>query len=82
MPLNIRDPRAAQLAKELAELRGTTMTTEIVNALENEVRRERQSMPLAKRLTALGGRTVAMAGPKAKRKNLTKIERAALWGDD
>lgn len=82
MPLNVRDPRAAALARELAERRGTNMTTEIVNALENEVRRAREAVPLATRLQALADRTVEMAGRKATRKRLTKAERRALWGDD
>ncbi len=82
MPLNIRDPRAAELAKELAERRGTTMTTAIVQALEGELRREREATPLAQRLAALADKTLAMAGPRATRKRLTKAERNALWGDD
>ncbi len=41
MPLNIRDPRAAELAKELAARRKITMTAAIIEALQNEIKRER-----------------------------------------
>ena len=50
MPLNIRDPRAAELAKELAARRKITMTAAIIEALQNEIKRERDKVPLRERL--------------------------------
>ena len=44
--LSIRDPRAAELAKQLAAQRKTTMTEAIIVALENELKRERETLPL------------------------------------
>jgi len=64
--LTIRDPRAAALAKQLAEVRQTTMTQAVVTALENELRQGREAAPLPVRLRALGKKATAMAGPKAR----------------
>jgi hypothetical protein len=54
--LSIRDPRAAELAKELAAHRKTTMTEAIIVALENELQRERDKLPLPDRLARLAER--------------------------
>jgi antitoxin VapB len=78
MPLNIRDTRAAQLARELARRRGTTMTQAIIDALEAEIEREREARPLAERLLAIAADLKAAAGPK--RRTMTKDEIDALWG--
>jgi antitoxin VapB len=78
MPLNIRDPRAAELAKELAAKRGTTMTGAIVAALENELRREREKEPLRERLSRLADKAKALAGPHAR--DVSKEEIDAMWG--
>ena len=78
MPLNIRDPRAAELAKELALRRNSTMTAVIVEALEAELRRERQKAPLRERLAKLAEETLAMAGPNAH--EVTKEDIDAMWG--
>ena len=46
MGLNIKNPETCELAKELAELTGESMTTAITNALAErllQVRRERQA---------------------------------------
>jgi len=64
--LTIRDPRAAALAKQLPEVRQTTMTQAVVTALENELRQGREAAPLPVRLRALGKKATAMAGPKAR----------------
>ena len=76
--LTIRDPRAAVLAKRLAEARNTTMTQAVVTALERELRRERDAIPLAARIDALASRARAMAGPDAR--TMTKEEIDALSG--
>ena len=66
MPLNIRDPRAAELAKELAALRKTTMTAAIIEALQNEIKRERDKVPLRERLAQIALTTRALAGRKGR----------------
>ena len=50
--LNIRNPRAHELAKELAERRKTGITEVVIQALEHELERERATIPLAQRLAA------------------------------
>lgn len=76
--LSIRDPRAAQLAKKLAKKRKSTMTNVIIEALENELRKERDKEPLVDRLAKLAEKATAMAGPKQS--EITKEEIDALWG--
>ncbi len=44
--LNIRNPRAHELAKELAERRKTGITEVVIQALEHELERERATIPL------------------------------------
>jgi antitoxin VapB len=66
MPLNIRDPRAAELAKELAARRKITMTAAIIEALQNEIKRERDKVPLRERLALLALTTRALAGRKGR----------------
>jgi antitoxin VapB len=76
--LTIRDPRAAALAKALAEARQTTMTQAVVTALENELRQDRKGAPLVQRLRALALKARAMAGPDAR--EMTKDEIDELSG--
>ncbi|PZQ11934.1 MAG: hypothetical protein DI565_17295 [Ancylobacter novellus] len=42
MVLNIRNPRADALARELAELKGTSITEAVVTALDDAVRARRK----------------------------------------
>jgi antitoxin VapB len=76
--LTIRDPRAAVLAKRLAQARQITMTQAVVTALEQELRRDREATPLATRLAAIAGKARALAGPHAR--EMTKDEIDALSG--
>lgn len=76
-PLNIRNPRAHALAKELATLRQTGITDAVIAALENELRRERESVPLAERLDAIAKRLRAKAGPHGR--EVTEAERDEMW---
>ena len=78
MPLNIRDPRAAALARDLAKRRGTTMTEAIITALEAEIERERAVTPLAARLAAIADDLVAKSRPGGRR--LTRDDIDELWG--
>lgn len=76
--LTLRDPRAAILARKLAETRGTTMTEAVVAALTRELRREREAIPLPTRLRALADKAHAMAGPNGR--VMTQDEIDALSG--
>ena len=77
MALNIRDIRAEQLAKELASHRHITMTQAVIEALSNELERERQKVPLAQRIEAL--RQSHFNGVM-RGKDMTKDEIDAMWG--
>lgn len=77
-PLNIRNPRAHELARELASLRGIGLTDAVIAALENELRREREEVPLAERLDVIAKRMLAKSpGPIGP--PLTREERDAMW---
>lgn len=76
--LSIRDPRAAELAKKLAAQRKTTMTEAIIVALENELKRERERVPLPERLARLAEKARELAGPKGR--SVPKEEIDEFWG--
>ncbi len=78
MSLSIRDPRAAELARDLAQRRGTTMTAAIISALEAELSRERAARPLGDRVSAIADGLLAQAKPGGR--EMTKDEIDALWG--
>ncbi len=75
--LNIRNPRARALARELAELRKVSITDAVVDALQAELRRERASVPLEDQLAALADRVMAKAGQGGR--TVTEDERDAMW---
>ncbi len=78
MPISIRDPKAAELARKLATKRGTTMTQAIISALEESLRHDREKMPLEDRFM----KTVEdfnARNPDARPK-LKKSEIDAFWG--
>lgn len=72
--LTIRDPRAAVLARRLADARQTTMTQAVVTALEQELRRDRDATPFATRLGAIARKGQAMAGPNARAVSKDEID--------
>jgi antitoxin VapB len=78
--LNVRDPRAAVLAKRLGRLRGQSMTEATIYALEAAIRREqeRERTPLAERLAAIARDLRAKGGPNGR--ELTREEIDAMWG--
>jgi antitoxin VapB len=78
MPLNIRDPRAHALAKELAAKRGTNMTQAIISALQSELRRERERPSLEDRLAGIARQLKTDAG--ASGRDMTKDEIDEMWG--
>jgi antitoxin VapB len=59
MPLNIRSEEVNQLAEKLAVRKGINKTEAVKLALENELRRVEQAVPLRERLRALQERVLA-----------------------
>jgi len=78
MNLQIRDPRARDLARQLAEKRKISMTEAVIEALESELQREREQIPLADRLAAISNDLRAKAGSGGR--DLTKDEIDEMWG--
>lgn len=59
MPLNIRSEAVNQLAEKLAARTGINKTEAVKRALENELRRIEQAVPLRERLRPLQDRVLA-----------------------
>ena len=78
MNLQIRDPRARDLARQLAEKRKISMTKAVIEALESELQREREQIPLSERLAAISNDLRAKAGSGGR--DLTKDEIDEMWG--
>ncbi|RVD39238.1 transcriptional regulator [Mesorhizobium sp. M4B.F.Ca.ET.215.01.1.1] len=78
MNLQIRDPRARELARRLAEKRKISMTEAVIEALESELQRERQRIPLAKRLAVIAEDFRAKAGQGGR--VMSKDEIDEMWG--
>jgi len=76
--LQIRDPRAHELASELATRRKISMTDAVIDALEAELRRERKRIPLADRLAVISGELRGKARPGCH--DISKDEIDAMWG--
>lgn len=78
MNLQIRDPRAHELARQLAAKRNVSMTDAVIDALQAELRRENQRAPLADRLAtiAAGLRATARQGGH----DMSREEIDAMWG--
>ena len=54
MTLNIKNPEALRLARELAALTGESMTTAVTEAVRERLARIRREGPLAAHLVAIG----------------------------
>jgi antitoxin VapB len=78
MALHIRDGRAAELARKLAERRGQTMTEAVIAALESELRRDAERRSLAARLDEIA-RRLATKGDSVKARRVAKDEIDVLW---
>lgn len=78
MNLQIRDPRARDLARQLAEKRKISMTEAVIEALESELQREREQIPLSERLAAISNDLRAKGGSGGR--DLTKDEIDEMWG--
>jgi len=78
MTLQIRDARARALAQKLAAKRKITMTEAVVQALDNELRREAEKEPLAVRLKRIADELAAHRRPGGR--TMTKDEIDQMWG--
>lgn len=78
MNLQIRDPRAHELARRLAEKRKVSMTEAVIEALEAELKRESSRKPLAERLAVFAEDLKARAGQGGR--EMSKQEIDAMWG--
>jgi antitoxin VapB len=79
MNLQIRDPKARALAKELADKKGLTMSEAVVQALEAELKRERRRR-LPDQLRELADELAALSTGSGR--DMTKDEIDAMWGHD
>ncbi len=80
MTLQIRNPRAHELARELSELRGVSMSDAVVQALEQVVKQERARIPLRERVKPIIDRLHEGAQPGGRA--MTKEEIDAMWGHE
>ncbi|GLR67807.1 hypothetical protein GCM10010909_24880 [Acidocella aquatica] len=78
MNLQIRDPRARELARRIAHRRHISMTEAVIEALEAEFRRISAQQPLAERLDAIADELATLAKPGGR--DMTKDEVDAMWG--
>jgi len=77
MTLQIRDARARELAQKLAAKRKITMTEAVVQALDNELRREAEKEPLAVRLKRIAAELAAHGRPGGRA--MPKGEIDEMW---
>ena len=78
MNLQIRNPRARQLARRLAEKRHVSLTEAVIEALEAQLRHDTARTPLAERLAAIASELRAKAKPGGH--DMTKDEVDDMWG--
>jgi len=79
MNLQIRDPRARELAQRLAEKRKITLTEAVIVALEAELSKEEMPKPpLQDRVAKIVDRLHAMKGTRGR--DMTKDEIDEMWG--
>ncbi|WJH41256.1 type II toxin-antitoxin system VapB family antitoxin [Aliirhizobium terrae] len=78
MTLQIRDARARELAEKLARKRKVTMTAAVIQALEEELKRETAKVPLSQRIARIAGDLKAQGGPNGRVPSKQEID--DLWG--
>jgi antitoxin VapB len=78
MNLRIKDQRAWELARRLADRRNVSITEAVIGALEAELRREGASRPLADRLASIAAdlRSKTSRGGRA----VSEDEIDEMWG--
>lgn len=81
MNLQIRNPRAYELAKELAETNKVTMTEAVIGALEDKLKTAKAGKkPLWERIQPILDRVQSESNPGGR--DLTKDEIDAMWGHE
>lgn len=80
MNLQIRNPRAHELARELAKRRSVSITDAVIDALETELTRTRREKPLKERLQTIVDDLWAQRQPGGR--DMTKEEIDAMWGHE
>ena len=75
--LNIKDPRAARLARALATRLGTTITEATIAALKAELDRQSSDLPLEERIQKIVSDLHAKSPGQVK--PTTREETDALW---
>ncbi|WP_293407640.1 type II toxin-antitoxin system VapB family antitoxin [Neorhizobium sp. SHOUNA12B] len=79
MNLQIRDPRARELAERLAKKRNVSMTEAVIEALEEKLSKEEQAeTPLQERVMKIVDRLHAIKGGEGR--DMTKDEIDEMWG--
>lgn len=78
MNLQIRDPRAHQLASRLAALRNTSLTQAVIDALETAVAQQDRRETVNETVARLHRKY--LGGRKPQGRNCTKEELDDLWG--
>jgi antitoxin VapB len=78
MNLQIRDPRARDMARKLAVMNDCTMTEAVVDTLDFRLRKINEEIPLIERVKKIQADLRAMAGPNGR--DMTKEEIDDMWG--
>lgn len=78
MPMSIRSPRVEQLTRSLAKKRKTTMTNVLLQALENETRRDENKRELPKHIQEIVDDLRRISKPGGHM--MTKEEIDEMWG--
>lgn len=78
MNLQIRNPRAHELAKRLARRRGVSITEAVIAALEADLVAVAEPRSLAQRVAEIAAGLRAMAKPGGR--DMSKAEIDAMWG--
>jgi antitoxin VapB len=80
MNLQIRDPRANQLADQIARARQCTKTEAVIQALDAELARLKTERPLLEVVKDIQARIRRKS--KGKGHDMTKDEIDAMWGHE
>lgn len=80
MNLQIRNPRAYELAKQLAEAEKVSMTDAVIGALEAKLQSAKSEKPLWERVQPIIERVKSRAKPGGR--DMTKDEIDAMWGHE